>query len=373
MSKRLRRSILGFLLALAPPSGSHAQTANGAPFAIGFASRYLLPAGTYDWRGSKAHSASEVVWYPADSGDGAKPQRIPPVGDALFEAAPATANAKIAANPAKFPLVLLSHGTGGSAQSMAWFATALASRGYIVTAINHPGNNALEPYTVQGFMLWWLRAKDISVMLSDLLTDDEFGPRIDKQRIGAAGFSLGGYTMMELAGGVTSRAQFDTVCATLPDQTSCKAPPEFVDLIGKIKALAASDPDFAKALKGDSASYRDPRIRAVFAMAPALGPAITPKSLKSIAIPVAIVAGESDHVVPIGDNAKRYAATIPHAALTIFPGGVDHYTFLDDCTDAGRSALPMLCVDKPGVDREAIHNQTIDLAAKFFGANLNAH
>jgi predicted dienelactone hydrolase len=354
-------------------SGSgRAQTSGNTPPAVGVASRYLLPQGAYDWRGSPAHSASEAIWYPAEAGAVAKPQRIPPVGEAVLEAAPVASNAKIAAAPAKFPLILLSHGTGGSAQSLAWFATALAARGYIVAGINHPGNNAIEPHTVQGFMLWWLRAKDLSTMLGDLLADDEFGPRIDKNRIGAAGFSLGGYTMIELAGGITSRAQFSAGCAATPTPQSCKPPPEFDDLVAQSEALAKTDAAYAKALQGDGASYRDPRIRAVFAMAPALGPAVTEKSLKSIAIPVAIVAGESDHVVPVDANAKRYAAAIPHAALTIFPGGVDHYVFLDTCTEAGRKALPSLCIDKPDIDRDAIHNATIDLAAKFFAVNLRA-
>jgi len=107
-------------------------------------------------------------------------------------------------------------------------------------------------------------------------------------------------------------------------------------------------------------------------MAPALGPAVTPQSLSAVAIPAAIVAGASDSVVPIDANAKYYAAKIPHAELTIFPGGVDHYTFLDDCTEAGRSAMPQFCVDRPGVDREAIHNATIALASKFFASRLAA-
>ncbi|HEX4408416.1 MAG TPA: alpha/beta hydrolase [Xanthobacteraceae bacterium] len=369
--KNISLLLAALLTAVALPKTGYAQATNNGSLAVGFAARSLLPSGPYDWRGSPAHSASEVIWYPAEAGTAMKPQRIPPVGEALFEAAPAASNARIATAPAKLPLILLSHGTGGSAQSMAWFATALAAKGYIVAAINHPGNNALETYTVQGFMLWWLRAKDLSTMLSDLLADDEFGSRIDRNRIGAAGFSLGGYTMIEIAGGITSLAQFNKTCADAPQQ-SCKAPPEFGDLIGKTEALAKSDSDFAKALRGDSASYREPRVRAVFAMAPALGPAITEKSLKSISIPVAIAAGESDSVVPIDASAKYYVAKIPHAALTIFPGGVDHYVFLDECTDVGRKALPGLCVDKPGVDREAIHNATIDLAAKFFALHLSA-
>jgi len=359
------------VLVTALSARSVAQAPATASFEVGVASRHLLPPEPYDWRGAGSHSLFEVVWYPAESSAKAKPQLIPPVGTAIFHAAAAAPEAPMAASPGKFPLILLSHGTGGTPQSIAWFATALAARGYIVAAVNHPGNNAIEPHTVQGFMLWWLRANDLSVVLNDLLTDPNFGPRIDRARIGAAGFSLGGYTMFELAGAKSSLAHFDEICRAKPGEVSCKAPPEFPDLIAKSAALAASDPAYAKALRGAGASYHDRRVRAVFAMAPALGPAFVPASLKSIAIPVAIVAGADDSIVPVDANAKYFAAQIPRAALTLFPGGVDHYTFLDECTPEGVSTVPQLCADRPGVDRAAVHQQAIDLAAKFFADALH--
>ena len=360
-------SLLGLSIALAA-GDARAQTPPA--YKVGVATRTVLPSGDYDWRGAGSHALYEVVWYPADSSAQDKPQLIGEPGQEIFQAAPAAPNAKMAPSPGKFPLIMLSHGTGGTAQTLAWLATALASHGYIVAAANHPGNNAMAPYTVQGFSLWWLRAKDISTLLDDILVDDEFGPRIDRKRIGAAGFSLGGYTVIELAGGITSRSQFDRYCQTGSDPTTCTPPPEFADLLSKGQALAAVDPAFAKALAGDGKSYREPRIRAAFAMAPALGPAVTAASLAAIKIPVAIVAGAADSVVPVESSAKYYAGKIPHAALTIFPGAVDHYTFLDVCTDAGHSTRPKLCNDQAGVDRDAVHGATIDLATKFFGAHL---
>ncbi len=372
MLKWTLAALLASVVVLSLTSQDNAQTLDGAPFKVGVASRHLLPTEPYDWRGAGMHALLEVIWYPAESGADPKPQRIPPVGAAIFEAAPAAPEAKIAASPAKLPLILLSHGTGGTAQTLAWFATALAARGYIVVGVNHPGNNAMEPYTVQGFTLWWERAKDLSTVLDDILADPDFGPHVDRRRIGGAGFSLGGYTMIELAGGKTSREHYAKVCGATPDQVSCKPPPEFPDLIAKSNALAATDPAYAKALHEDGASYRDSRVRAVFTMAPALGPAFAPASLKAIAIPVAIVAGAQDSIVPIDANAKYDAAQIPHAVLTIFPGDVDHYVFVDECTEAGRDSLPLLCVDRPGVDRAAIHDETLDLAAKFFASHLSA-
>lgn len=365
--------LLSFFIVLCSASADYAQSSGSAAFKAGVASRRIVPAEPYEWRGAATHALLEVVWYPAGSDADARPQPIPPSGAALFEGGMAAPDAKIAAIPAKFPLILLSHGTGGTAQSLAWLGTALASRGYIVAGANHPGNNAIEPHTVQGFMLWWKRAQDISTVLDAILADPEFGPRIDPQRIGAVGFSLGGYTVIELAGGITSVKRLIEFCKAPHDQVTCKGPPEFSDLRAQSEALAVADPSFAAALHGDGASYRDPRIRAVFAMAPALGPAVTPESLKSITIPAAIVAGAEDSIAPVDANARYYAANVPGAQLTIFPGAVDHYVFLDVCTPAGRSIIPPICVDRPGVDREAVHNATIDLAAKFFAGRLSSH
>jgi predicted dienelactone hydrolase len=370
----IKPAIAVLVLLLAAAAGADAarsQPLDNAVFKVGTTSRRFTPPGTYDWRGAAMRALITDVWYPADARTQVEQQHIgPPNAPPIFEAPPAGANAELAKSPAKFPLILLSHGTGGTAQSMAWLATALAVRGFIVAGVNHPGNTALEPYTVQGFMLWWLRARDISVVLDAMLADATLGPHIDPARVGAVGFSLGGYTVIELAGGTTSRTQFEAYCRATPDATTCKAPPEFAELRAKSEALASADASYAAALREDGRSYREPRIRAVMAIAPALGPAVTPESLAAIAIPAAIIAGEGDSIVPIDANAKAYAAKIPRAELTIFPGRVDHYTFLDLCTPAGRNMMPPLCVDAPGVDRAAVHRETVALAIRFFEDRL---
>ena len=92
-------------------------------------------------------------------------------------------------------------------------------------------------------------------------------------------------------------------------------------------------------------------------------------SLRSISIPIHILTGDADRIVPVGPNAQRLAQLAPRAALTLLPS-VAHYTFLAACTDAGRRAQPQLCGDAPDVDRNAIHQRTIDLAAQFFERTL---
>ena len=85
---------------------------------------------------------------------------------------------------------------------------------------------------------------------------------------------------------------------------------------------------------------------------------------------MAIVAGAADAIVPVGRSARFYAAYIPHAEVTIFPGDVGHDVFLVDWTKAGRTTLAGLCINAPGVDRDAIHAKTTDLAEAYFARHL---
>jgi predicted dienelactone hydrolase len=338
-------------------------------FQVGVAHRSFVPDGSYHWRAAQTHALLVTIWYPASASAVARPQTLGPPEAPLFLAGSAAPEAKLADLPRRFPLVLLSHGTGGSAMQLAWLGTYLAAHGYLAAAVDHPGNNSLEPYTLQGFMLWWLRARDLSVVLDHLLADPIFGPRIDKSRVGAAGFSLGGYTMIELAGGVTNPQAVLDYCNSPRSRGTCNIH-EFPDLAGKARQLLKTDSGFAAAFARGDESYRDSHIRAVFCIAPALGVAFSPETLANISIAVEIVAGAADPIAPPPDNAAYLAHHIRHASITILPGGVAHYTFLDSCGPAGKKSLPVYCSDARGVDRPRVHEEVARMAARFFDRNL---
>ena len=366
----MRPPSIGIVLFLAAAPSAHSlaaaqENAAGPSFKIGMTFRRFSPREPYNWRGAQAHSLNTVVWYPADPTVSEKPVNVP--GLTIFDLGNAAQDAQVAPNPARFPLIVISHGTGGSGLSMAWLGEALARHGYIAAAVNHPGNNGAEPYTVEGFSIWWERARDLSEVISGMLADANIGAHVDPKRIGAAGFSLGGYTMIEIAGGITDAAGFLRFCDSAQRDALCTSPPEFPTLVEDFRKLIREHPDVLRPAGG---SYRDPRIRSVFAMAPALGPAFPAARLRNISIPVAIVGGESDQNVPIASSAKYFAATIPVAELHVFPGRVAHYVFLDTCTETGRKTLPGLCVDANGVNRDAIHLKTVELALEFFRRTL---
>jgi predicted dienelactone hydrolase len=339
-------------------------------YKVGVTQRAFIPKGNYNWRGAKTHALVSVIWYPADSNSVEKHMFIGSPDNAIASAGNSSPNASIFTGKIKYPIIVLSHGTGGSALMMAWLGTEFAAHGYIAVAVNHPGNNALEDYTAQGFTLWWERARDLSTVISSMISDSVFGKIIDPGRIGAAGFSLGGYTMIAIAGGIYDASLYSQFCKSHPSNGLCIDPPEFPGLAEKINQIAATDTVYQSSLVHASDSYNDPRVRAVFAIAPAGGPAFRVESLKKISIPVYIVAGAGDSIVSVADNAEFLAKNIPTSDITVFPGNVGHYTFLADCTAFGKKVIPGLCNDLPGVNREEIHKKTVELALKFFKEHL---
>jgi predicted dienelactone hydrolase len=357
-------------LALACPALSHFQAmaqenAVTPYYKIGMTFRRFIPKEPYNWRGAQTHALTTVVWYPADPSAHEQAVEIP--GLDIFELGTAARDAKMATSPAGFPLIVISHGTGGSGLGMAWLGEALAKQGYIAAAVNHPGNNATEPYTVEGFALRWERTRDLSEVITGMLADSEFGSHIDPNRIGAAGFSLGGYTMIEVACGVSDARGTVHYCDTNRVDDLPVNPEEYPTLVEDFRKLIREHPEV---LERPAESFRDSRVRSIFAMAPALGPAFPAAALKKITIPVEIVAGASDQNISIASGAKYFAAEIPDAQLHIFAGNVGHYAFLDSCTDAGRKNAPLLCVDGKGVDRNMVHRDAAQMASEFFRSTL---
>jgi predicted dienelactone hydrolase len=355
-------ALLMMLLAAADPA-----RADDA-FKVGVTARDFVAAGAYDWRGAKAHALGVTIWYPAVADAREDAQWVGPRFVPLFSAGRAARDAAPAAGPRR-PLVLLSHGNGGMASQLAWFGTALAAHGFVAAAVNHPGNNALEDLTVEGQSLWWLRAVDVSAVIDAMLDDKAFGSRIDPARIGAAGHSLGGYTVLAAAGGISNPAQLEAFCASAAADVSCKPPPSAAVMREKMLARLDADADFRQRYGAAGKSYRDQRVRAVFAMAPGPGPIFTPESLGRVEVPVAIVAGDADEIVPPAAAAETFARAIPHATLKLF-SHAGHWVFLGSCTLVGRLVFRGPCGDPDGTDREAVHAETIRLALEFFAANL---
>jgi predicted dienelactone hydrolase len=121
-------------------------------------------------------------------------------------------------------------------------------------------------------------------------------------------------------------------------------------------------------------NYKDERIKAVFAMAPALGPGMTAEGLNQIDIPVAIVAAKDDDLITPAYHAEHYTRHIPDAQLTLIPKG-GHFVFVTTCTfiptvvDFFITEIDM-CGRNIELDRATVHADVANIAVEFFDNHL---
>jgi predicted dienelactone hydrolase len=246
---------------------------------------------------------------------------------------------------ARLPLVIISHGRGG------WFgihhdtAEALADTGFVVAAINHPGDTFSDLSKRDNLSLGASRPEDMIRLLDLVLNDWKDKASIDPARIGFFGFSFGGYTGLVLAGakpdfGRVTRFCKDTTgaCAQLHNGETPLDPPH------------------------------DARIRAaVIADAPSTS--FTKENLAAIKIPLQFWRSKLGGGGVGPDGTARVADALPGKPdIHTLPAG--HFAFLSPCSPELAANLPRFCTDPPGFDRTAFHRELNASVAGFFRERL---
>lgn len=321
---------------------------------IAFAQSSAIGQKTFYYKDSvRNRPVTTEIWYPtdADISKAYTPPEYPFIRISTIHNAPIPRK--------KFPLIMLSHGTGGGRLNMEWLAGILVQRGFIVAAVDHWGNT-YDHKIAMDFVTPWKRAQDISFALTQLLQTRELDQAIDSERIGAAGFSIGGYTVIALAG-----AKLDLEALTNFTETPLGlkefALPEFPNL----KAMINQEE--VKASFRKATNLKDKRIKAFFAICPAIGQGFTTqKQFESIHDPVYIVGAQSDSITPIKTNALHYQKMIKQSKLLIIPGKTGHYVFLNEAKSQLKENERLFFTDDKTVNRNAVHQQVGNEAASFF-------
>jgi predicted dienelactone hydrolase len=267
----------------------------------------------------------------------------------------------------KFPLVMISHGTGGGRLTLEWLADALVQSGFIVAAVDHWGNTYDNKIPID-FVTPWERPQDISFVLTGLLNDPKFGPAIDRNRIGAAGFSIGGYTTIALAGARLDYEALKNYGNTSGGKQEMTLP-EFPGLADFIKNGGGEKID--ESFKNSHRLLKDMRIKAFFAICPAIGQGfVSTSQFRDVDKPLYIVEVESDHITPYKTNAQHYHELIPGSQFLLIKGKADHYVFLGEAAEPVKKEAPVYFTDDPSVNRHQVHQQVGELAVKFFKDKL---
>lgn len=327
--------------------------------AVGMTTRAFVDRERPDWDGTGNRPLAVTLWYPAPDAAPRRTLSVGPPRAPFFELAGMAVNAPVMPSPDGRSVVLLSHGTGGTATGMGWLAVRLAASGHIVLAVDHHGNTAMERYRAEGFLAWWERPRDLSVALDLVLDDPAFNGRIDTGRVHAAGFSLGGQTALALAGARYDDARFSAFAA----DHRLGGVREFPDAVDQKPKLVAESAVFRASLDRHGHDHADARVRSAYAIAPA--PPVrgfTDDSLAALCRPVCLLVGGGDAIAPAATCSRWLADRLPRCRLVEKGPEVGHYVFLPEGLPGGRGFDPVLFVDPPGVDRRSIHHEAATLA-----------
>lgn len=196
------------------------------------------------------------VWYPAkttpDAARASFTNVLPkPNGEKVTFTIPSLAveNAPLETG-ARYPLVIVSHGYNGWDSFMTWLTENLATKGYIVVAIDHADQRAVSApeFAVSFGNVLINRAADQRAVIryfAALATDrkDSLGKMIDADNIGMIGYSMGSFGALATAGmdydltsGVFMQLPAEAQAAVFDSQAKGKP------VAAKIKAIVALAP-----------------------------------------------------------------------------------------------------------------------------------
>lgn len=285
-----------------------------------------------------------AIWYPCvgEPKDVALGELAPPVD------IPLTGVKDCPVTGAKLPLVIFSHGRGG------WFgqhndtAEALAGAGFVVAAVNHPGDNGNDSSKRDSLSVLASRPADMIRLLDFMLSGWKDRAAIDPARIGFFGFSAGGYTGLVLAGGNPDFRRIAPYCRESDKSRSCE-----------------------QFRSGDIPTNlpHDHRIRVAVLADTAVNYAFTQEGLAGIQIPLLIWRSETGGAGVDPKGTAHTADSLPRRPdIHTVPAG--HFAFLPPCLPPLAATVPRICTDVPGFDRAVFHREFNVSVVRFFRDHL---
>jgi predicted dienelactone hydrolase len=228
-------------------------------------------------------------------------------GRALRDAAPDL-------SAGKFPLIIVSHGYPGSRLLLTYLTENLASKGYVVVAIDHTESTYGDRSPFQSTLL--NRAKDILFVLNEVADMSKAGNKhfltglADADNTAIIGYSMGGYGVLNAAGA----------------GYSSKLDSSFSQMTGGSEAIRVRTTN-----NDEFKASHDARIKAVVAFAPwGMQRGVwDAEGLQGLRVPTLFVAGSLDDVSGYEDgikaiykgavNANRYLLTYENARHNVAP------------------------------------------------------
>ena len=263
----------------------------------------------------------------------------------------------------QFGLVVLSHGTGGSDLAHRDTAVALAKAGFIAAAPLHPRDNFRDASGSGQRVVWEGRPRQFTAIIDALLEHRKWSTRIDVERIGAFGLSLGGYTVLAVLGARPQLSGVINHCRRhFDDDPFCN--------IGT-PLDAATRKARARAYAGPPLGFHDERVCAAVIADP-VAVLFSDATLKTMP-PVRLLFYRPENETVL--NARFHVSRVirklkqrgdfPDPQEIVVPKA-NHYSFIAPFPEVVAQSIPEIASDPVGFDRAAFHSMMNSTIVTFF-------
>lgn len=302
------------------------------------------------WRPEPEMRLDLNIWYPASRG----------VRDLNFS--PWIIEGALNARPAEgqFPLLLVSHSTGGVRFSYHQLCAFLARKGFVVVAPTH-SHDSMD--NMDDLLTWKQlenRVMEINEALRLALEEKDIAQVVDKSRIGLVGFGSGATAGLLLGGALPSCESWKDYCA----QAGAKDSYCNVWAKEKIDALCANLP-----LEKSAANSA---IRAIAAVAPGFGMIFDKGSFENFHTPLLLVAAGRDKFNISTFHCEAIARLLGKKAKYLDLPEADSGALMSPCPAGFATELPELCFSVTAAEREKIFMTLSDALFSFFSHYLPA-
>ena len=250
----------------------------------------------------------------------------------------------------RLPLVVISHGQGGSMLGHHDTAVALADAGFVVVSLAHPGDNFGDDAAAQQLEIFESRPRDVSRVVTFMLDDWPHRQVIDGDSVGVFGFSRGGYTALALAGAVPgASASAGRLCN------------RWWSLVMPL----------CRRIRGGDATLEpaaDPRIRAAVVVDPLN--LFDAAGLRNVRVPVQLWASELGGDGVALAHVEEIRVGLPAPPEYHVARGAGHFAYLAPCPPALQESARRICEDPDGFDRNAWHLRMNAFVVEFLRQHL---
>ena len=239
------------------------------------------------------------------------------------------------------PLVVIAPGLNTDWQNFTYIAKHLASYGFGVAAVNFPGTNARRVNAVLNGLdtpppdnQWVEQPKVITRLLDEIERKSQSDPRwqgkLDLQRVGVIGQSLGGYTAMAVAGAKIDWQHLQRKCQQFQGSEQINFNPS---LYWQCQGtdVKSSPPD---------TDLQDERIVATIAVNPVTNPVFSKQGMSQMRSPIMIITGDQDLFAPALDEQIEPFTWLPEKdKYLVLVKNSTHFSFIGE-GDSSEIPLP---------------------------------